>query len=89
MENLPSAFHEDELDLPHGETELPPVSPIPEPAVPEPAVPLPSRAQQSYGALISVILILLMIVVGAFYVWGKRIAEREQYTGQLQHTLAQ
>ncbi|MFZ1987713.1 MAG: hypothetical protein WAV21_01625 [Minisyncoccia bacterium] len=29
----------------------------------------------SYGALISIVLILAIIVVGAFYTWGERIAK--------------
>lgn len=35
----------------------------------------PSPKAQSWGALISIIIIVLMIVIGAFYSWGKRIAE--------------
>ena len=30
----------------------------------------------SYGALISIVLILVIIVIGAFYVWGERINQR-------------
>lgn len=46
------------------------------PTVPS-AMPLgtPSPKAQSWGALISIIIIVLMIVIGAFYSWGKRIAE--------------
>lgn len=40
-----------------------------------PGVPSPKR--QSWGALISIIVIVLMIVIGAFYSWGKRIAEQK------------
>ncbi len=29
----------------------------------------------SWGAIISIIIILAMVVVGAFYAWGQRIAE--------------
>ena len=36
---------------------------------------MPSRKAQSWGALISIIIIVLMIIIGAFYSWGKRIAE--------------
>lgn len=36
------------------------------------------KPNASYGALISIALILAIIVVGAFYVWGKRIEERGQ-----------
>lgn len=35
----------------------------------------PSPQEQSWGALLSIIVIVLMIVIGAFYAWDKRIAE--------------
>lgn len=35
----------------------------------------PSTTQQSWGVVISIIIIVLMIVIGAFYSWGKRIAQ--------------
>lgn len=37
---------------------------------------VPSQKAQSWGAFISMIIIVLMIVIGAFYSWGKRIAEQ-------------
>jgi len=37
---------------------------------------VPSPKQQEWGALISIVVIVLMIVIGAFYAWGKRIAEQ-------------
>ena len=40
---------------------------------------MPSRAQQSWGAFLSIVIIVLMIVVGAFYAWGKRVAEEQPY----------
>lgn len=36
---------------------------------------IPSPQQQSWGTLISIVVIVLMIIIGAFYAWGKRIAE--------------
>lgn len=36
---------------------------------------VPSPKAQSWGALISIVVIVLMIVIGAFYSWGKRISE--------------
>ena len=39
---------------------------------------MPSAAQQSWGTLISIVVIVLMIIVGAFYAWGNRIAEEQQ-----------
>lgn len=35
----------------------------------------PSPKQQQWGAVISIVIIVLMIIIGAFYSWGKRIAE--------------
>lgn len=37
----------------------------------------PSREQQAWGAVISIVVIVLMIVIGAFYAWGKRISEQQ------------
>ena len=37
--------------------------------------PMPSPKQQSWGAVISIIIIVLMIIIGAFYSWGKRISQ--------------
>ncbi|MEK7086284.1 MAG: hypothetical protein AAB709_02665 [Patescibacteria group bacterium] len=39
---------------------------------------VPTPAQQSWGTLIAIIVIVLMIVIGAFYSWGKRIAEEQE-----------
>lgn len=36
---------------------------------------VPTASQQSWGTLISIVVIVLMIIVGAFYAWGQRIAE--------------
>ena len=35
----------------------------------------PSPKAQSWGTVISIIIIVLMVVIGAFYAWGKRIAQ--------------
>ncbi len=35
-----------------------------------------TTAQQSWGAIIATVLILAMIVVGAFYAWNKSMAKR-------------
>ena len=40
----------------------------------------PAQKKASYGALISIVLILMIVIVGAFYAWGARIAS-EQVTG--------
>lgn len=36
---------------------------------------VPSPKAQSWGTLISIIVIVLMITIGAFYAWNKRIAQ--------------
>lgn len=41
--------------------------------------PPPTPGQQSWGAVISIVVIVLMIVIGAFYSWGKRINEQRAY----------
>ena len=38
---------------------------------------VPSPKQQQWGVIISIIVIVLMITIGAFYAWGKRIAEEQ------------
>lgn len=35
----------------------------------------PSPQQQSWGTLISIVIIMLMIIIGAFYAWGKRVSQ--------------
>lgn len=45
-----------------------------------PASGVPSPKAQSWGAVISIIIIVLMIVVGAFYAWGKRVAQEQALT---------
>lgn len=68
MENNPG----NEKLLPVGE----PIQPSPTPAMPSaPPLGTPSPAAQSWGAVISIIIIMLMIIIGAFYAWGKRIAQ--------------
>ncbi|PIR82883.1 hypothetical protein COU19_03470 [Candidatus Kaiserbacteria bacterium CG10_big_fil_rev_8_21_14_0_10_56_12] len=37
----------------------------------------PSQEQQAWGAVISIVVIVLMIVIGAFYAWGKRISQQQ------------
>jgi len=45
------------------------------------AVPgVPSQKQQSWGVVISIVVIVGMIVVGAFYAWGKRISQERAFT---------
>lgn len=36
---------------------------------------MPSPKQQSWGAVISIVIIVLMIIIGAFYAWGERISQ--------------
>ncbi len=35
------------------------------------------KENASYGALISIVIILALVVVGAFYSWGKRIEQNQ------------
>jgi len=44
---------------------------------PSPILPpgTPSPQAQQWGAVISIVIIVLMILIGAFYSWGKRIAQ--------------
>ncbi|MCX6786956.1 MAG: hypothetical protein NTY93_00280 [Candidatus Kaiserbacteria bacterium] len=39
--------------------------------------PMPSPQAQSWGVIISIIIIVMMIVVGAFYSWGQRISQEQ------------
>lgn len=52
--------------------------PLPNPPVEQqaPLPGVPSAKAQSWGTLISIVIIVLMVLVGAFYAWGKRIAEQ-------------
>ncbi len=68
------------------------------PQQPEPSVPVitptttfatPSAKQQSWGALISIIIIVCMVVIGAFYAWGERIAEDRVITDPIGEALAE
>ncbi|MDO8593485.1 MAG: hypothetical protein Q7R59_01135 [bacterium] len=40
---------------------------------------MPSPKAQSWGVVISIIIIVLMIIIGAFYAWGKRIAQENAF----------
>jgi hypothetical protein len=41
---------------------------------------VPSKNAQSWGAAISIVVIMLMIIIGAFYAWGKRVAQENALT---------
>lgn len=47
---------------------LPSVNSVTPPAMPSPKA-------QSWGAILSIVIIVLMIIVGAFYAWGQRISQ--------------
>jgi hypothetical protein len=55
---------------------IPPTAPVSTP----PGVPSPKA--QSWGVVISIVIIVLMIIVGAFYAWGKRIAQENSLINQ-------
>ncbi len=40
---------------------------------------MPSRKAQSWGAIISIVIIVLMVIIGAFYSWGNRIAQENAF----------
>ncbi len=67
------------------ETEASPSSaPAPLPSADASAVfgknpPVRSIEQQSWGTAIAIVIIVAMVVVGAFYAWGKRVAEERAY----------
>ena len=42
-----------------------------------PTLGVPSQKAQSWGVVISIVIIVLMIIIGAFYAWGKRIAQED------------
>jgi hypothetical protein len=62
------------------ESPLPSYNPDPQSSLtaPQPLIKQPSPRRQSWGAVISIVIIVLMIVVGAFYAWGKRISEERR-----------
>lgn len=44
----------------------------------------PTAAQQNWGAVMSIIIIVCMIVIGAFYAWGERLAKQPSYPSSLE-----
>ncbi len=42
------------------------------------------RRNASWGAIISITIILAMVIVGAFYSWGQRISQEKAVQVQLQ-----
>ena len=42
------------------------------------------RRNASWGAVISITIILAMVIVGAFYSWGQRISQEKAVQVQLQ-----
>ena len=40
----------------------------------------PSRREQSWGAVLSIVVIVLMVIIGALYAWGNRIAQQNALT---------
>ena len=47
--------------------------------IPKPLPGVPSAKAQSWGVVISIVVIVLMITIGAFYAWGQRIAENDAF----------
>jgi len=46
---------------------------------------VPSPKQQQWGVVISIVIIVLMIIIGAFYAWGQRIAQNQIPTATSQY----
>ncbi len=68
----------DEKLLPPGEPFQIPVTPAePERAPSAVLSGTPSVKQQQWGVVISIVIIVLMIIVGAFYAWGERISQNQ------------
>ena len=74
---------ENEKLLPEGEPGIEvnalPVTRTPAEPVPAPIPGVPSVTQQSWGVVISIVIIVMMVIVGAFYAWGQRIAENQAF----------
>lgn len=45
----------------------------------QPIINMPTPKQQSWGVVISIVIIVLMIIIGAFYAWGQRIAQNQVF----------
>lgn len=48
-----------------------------------PVIGMPSPKQQQWGVVVSIVIIVLMVIIGAFYAWGERIAENKTFTGSI------
>ena len=60
-------------------------SPTPIPvSEPKNTAPQSVHRNASWGALISITIILAMVIIGAFYAWGQRISENRAAQAQLQ-----
>ena len=62
---------------------MPPLTAPETDATPAPIIKPPTPKQQSWGTIASLVIIVAMIVVGALYSWGKRIAEEKALLEQL------
>lgn len=55
----------------------PQINPTPsEPGVSSPTMGGPGEPERKYGPLIGIIIIITLLVVGGFYLWGAQIADR-------------
>lgn len=52
-------------------------TPIIEPNNLKTAPAVSSKEKSSFGSLITLVVIVAVIVIGAFYVWGERVAQEE------------
>jgi hypothetical protein len=61
---------------------MPPLEPPPQVHGGTPIIKPRTPEQQSWGTIVSIIIIVAMIVVGALYAWGKRIAQQNSIIEQ-------
>lgn len=66
--------------LPITRTPVEPTTPAPQVTAPETILGIPSPKQQQWGVVISIVIIVLMVIIGAFYAWGQRIAQNQYPT---------
>ena len=57
---------------------------IPTPT-PESVASVPKK--RSFGGILAIVLILVLIIIGAFYAWGERIAEQDNLSPEEQQIL--
>lgn len=57
----------------------PPLAAVPAAVFGKSPLERPSPRRQSWGTALAIVIIVVMVIVGAFYAWGKRVAEQNSY----------